>query len=183
MASKKNPGSYDCYANAEHDEEMFILLARDVAAPWVVEFWRAIRAHDVILAERIAREAVRDVIESGKKSLRLTSPKSLEASSCALQMKLQRNETCNATAPICNQRCNLPRFHDGDHQCWALRELGGEKVRGLVSGWPREPKTCGSPSPLHPTRIICGREAGHQGDHQWIVDGDVRGFWTNKEGR
>lgn len=39
MGSKNEPGKYDCYANAESDEPMFILLARDVAAPETVEAW------------------------------------------------------------------------------------------------------------------------------------------------
>jgi len=28
MATKKNPGEFDCYANAGPDEPMFVLLAR-----------------------------------------------------------------------------------------------------------------------------------------------------------
>lgn len=44
MGSKNDPGKFDCYANAEPDEPMFILLARDVSAPKVVEQWAAERA-------------------------------------------------------------------------------------------------------------------------------------------
>lgn len=39
MSTKNSPGAYDCYANAEPDEEMFVLLSRDESAPEVVEFW------------------------------------------------------------------------------------------------------------------------------------------------
>ena len=39
MGTKNNPGRFDCYANAEPDEEMFILLARDWDAPALVEAW------------------------------------------------------------------------------------------------------------------------------------------------
>lgn len=39
MATKNEPGRFDCYANAAPDEPMFILLARDAAAPDVVEAW------------------------------------------------------------------------------------------------------------------------------------------------
>lgn len=42
MGTKNNPGNYDCYANAEPDEPMFVLLARDVRAPYVVEAWCAL---------------------------------------------------------------------------------------------------------------------------------------------
>lgn len=43
MGTKLNPGKFDCYANAEPGEPMFVLLARDVAAPAVVEAWAAMR--------------------------------------------------------------------------------------------------------------------------------------------
>jgi hypothetical protein len=39
MGMKLQPGNFDCYGNAEPDEPMFILLARDIAAPLVVEEW------------------------------------------------------------------------------------------------------------------------------------------------
>lgn len=39
MGTKNNPAPFDCYANAEPDEPIFILLARDVAAPVTLAFW------------------------------------------------------------------------------------------------------------------------------------------------
>lgn len=33
MGTKNNPGAFDCYANAEPDEPMFVLLGRDKHAP------------------------------------------------------------------------------------------------------------------------------------------------------
>jgi len=39
MATKQNPGQFDCYANAKDDEPMFVLLGRDKAAPAAVRFW------------------------------------------------------------------------------------------------------------------------------------------------
>jgi hypothetical protein len=44
MGTKNNPGPFDCYANAEPDEPMFILLGRDKHAPLLVELWAALRA-------------------------------------------------------------------------------------------------------------------------------------------
>lgn len=41
MGTKNNPGEFDCYANAEPDEPMFVLLGRDRGAPAVVEMWCA----------------------------------------------------------------------------------------------------------------------------------------------
>lgn len=45
MGTKNNPGNFDCYANAEPDEPMFVLLARDPLAPILVELWASLRAH------------------------------------------------------------------------------------------------------------------------------------------
>lgn len=43
MGTKNDPGQYDCYANAEPDEPMFVLLGRDRDAPLLVELWAALR--------------------------------------------------------------------------------------------------------------------------------------------
>lgn len=43
MGTKNNPGDYDCYENAEPDEPMFILLARDPLAPLLVKMWADMR--------------------------------------------------------------------------------------------------------------------------------------------
>jgi hypothetical protein len=45
MATKNNPGQFDCYAKAEPDEPMFTLLARDKHAPAIVRFWALLRLH------------------------------------------------------------------------------------------------------------------------------------------
>ena len=39
MGTKTNPGQYDCYAKAEPDEPLFVLLARDPLAPILVRLW------------------------------------------------------------------------------------------------------------------------------------------------
>lgn len=44
MGSKDKPGKFDCLANAENDEPMFVLLARDRHAPQLVELWAGQRA-------------------------------------------------------------------------------------------------------------------------------------------
>lgn len=43
MGTKNNPGAFDCYAEAEPDEPMFILLGRDPTASYVVSFWEAMK--------------------------------------------------------------------------------------------------------------------------------------------
>ena len=44
MGTKNDPAPFDCYANAEPDEPMFVLLARDRVAPDTVRMWAALRA-------------------------------------------------------------------------------------------------------------------------------------------
>ena len=39
MGTKIEAGAFDCYANAELDEPMFVLLARDEKAPDVGGVW------------------------------------------------------------------------------------------------------------------------------------------------
>lgn len=43
MATKSNPGKFDCYANAFHDEPMFVLLGRDPMAATLVRAWATMR--------------------------------------------------------------------------------------------------------------------------------------------
>lgn len=43
MGTKNNPGKFDCYANAEPDEPMFILLGRDRHAATLVKLWALLR--------------------------------------------------------------------------------------------------------------------------------------------
>lgn len=45
MGTKNNPGAYDCYENADPDEPMFVLLARDPLAPILVKLWANLREH------------------------------------------------------------------------------------------------------------------------------------------
>ncbi len=39
MGTKTEPGAFDCYENAEPDEPLFVLLARDACAAGVVSAW------------------------------------------------------------------------------------------------------------------------------------------------
>lgn len=54
MATKNNPGKFDCYANAEPDEPMFILLGRDKHAPTLVWLWATLRELDGEDAAKVA---------------------------------------------------------------------------------------------------------------------------------
>ena len=39
MGTKNNPGEFDCYANADRDEPLFVLRASDPLAPMLVRNW------------------------------------------------------------------------------------------------------------------------------------------------
>lgn len=52
MGTKNNPGAFDCYANAEADEPMFVLLGRDKHAPELVRRWVELRLADGESAEK-----------------------------------------------------------------------------------------------------------------------------------
>jgi hypothetical protein len=43
VGTKNNPDEFDCYANAEPDEPMFVLLARDPTAPSLLRWWVRMR--------------------------------------------------------------------------------------------------------------------------------------------
>ena len=43
MATKANPGAFDCYAAAKPREPMFVLLGRDRHAPLLVRLWARAR--------------------------------------------------------------------------------------------------------------------------------------------
>lgn len=65
MATKNNPGDFDCYEKAEPDEPMFVLLGRDKHAPTLVWLWAVLRELDQELPAKVkeARECAVAMIE------------------------------------------------------------------------------------------------------------------------
>ena len=61
MGTKNDPGAYDCYDKAEPDEPLFVLLARDPAAPGLVEAWAAERL--LLIEDGTKPEADQPMIE------------------------------------------------------------------------------------------------------------------------
>lgn len=53
MGTKNNPGAFDCYAAADPDEEMFILLARDDQSPARVFDWANKREERLVAADEL----------------------------------------------------------------------------------------------------------------------------------
>lgn len=60
MGTKAEPARFDCYANAEDDEPLFVLLARDRCAPTVVRAWAD--AREVQLVTDGGRETTVDEV-------------------------------------------------------------------------------------------------------------------------
>lgn len=48
MATKNEPGAFDCYARAAPNEPMFVLLARDASAPARVRDWAHAREDEIM---------------------------------------------------------------------------------------------------------------------------------------
>jgi hypothetical protein len=52
MATKSNPGKFDCYKTALPDEPMFVLLARDPDFSRLVREWMHRRHRDILCGDR-----------------------------------------------------------------------------------------------------------------------------------
>lgn len=103
MGTKNNPAAYDCYAQAEPDEPMFVLLGRDGDAPGLVELWAKIRE------------------EKGE-----DPDKVREARQCAEQMRewrLRRRTLANANAEALALVEMALRCEGGHHKQWYLAQL------------------------------------------------------------
>ena len=80
MGTKNNPGEFDCYENADPDEPMFILLARDPDAAMLVRLWANIR-------ERVTLSKPILTLERERGLAKVT-----EARACADAMEAWRKE-------------------------------------------------------------------------------------------
>jgi hypothetical protein len=74
MGTKQHPAAFDCYANAEPDEPMFVLLARDKDAPLLVKLWAQLREGAV----EMGAKPVEDLVQVN------------EAKQCAYEMERWR---------------------------------------------------------------------------------------------
>ncbi len=68
MGTKNKPGAFDCYGNAEPDEPMFTLLARDASAPITVRFWADRREAMIDAGEK--PESDRGMVEEARECAR-----------------------------------------------------------------------------------------------------------------
>lgn len=91
MGTKLNPGNFDCYAAAKDDEPMFVLLARDESAPFLVEAWARLHGGDLVGAMDAIDKAYVALRKVGKASGETNCSKRNEAINCAIEMLLWKD--------------------------------------------------------------------------------------------
>ena len=84
MATKSNPGRFDCYAAARPDEQMFVLLDRDPIAPFLVSIWSKVRMGDPEAARAVFESMLASV--APRYCMHPDAEKASEAMDCALAM-------------------------------------------------------------------------------------------------
>ncbi len=89
MGTKNNPGKFDCYANAELDEPMFVLLGRDRLASHLVSIWSKVRMGDIEAASAVFLDMLRK--HAAAYGIEPDVPKAIEAMECSLAMFKFRN--------------------------------------------------------------------------------------------
>jgi hypothetical protein len=92
MGTKNNPGKWDCYHNAEPDEPMFTLLARDRLAGHLVSIWSKIRMGDMEAAGQIFDHMIRT--HGLDYCVAPDVDKAIEAMDCAAAMFEWRKAKC-----------------------------------------------------------------------------------------
>jgi hypothetical protein len=90
MGTKLNPGTYDCYANAEPDEPMFVLLGRDPLAPFLVSIWSKVRMGDIEAASAVFAKMTCEI--APRYCIAPDVDKASEALDCSLAMLAWRKE-------------------------------------------------------------------------------------------
>ena len=84
MGTKLKPGKFDCYANAEPDEPMFVLLARDQMAGFLTAIWSKVRVGDFEAATTVFETMLGEVLP--RYEIEPDMDKSAEAIECAMAM-------------------------------------------------------------------------------------------------
>lgn len=90
MGTKNDPGKFDCYANVEPDEPMFVLLARDRLAGHLVSLWSKMRYGDVEAATAVFKSMLSKHAEHYATNPDV--PKAEEAMDCSLAMFRWRHD-------------------------------------------------------------------------------------------
>lgn len=92
MGTKANPGQFDCYTKAKDDEPMFVLLARDPRAPFLVDLWGHMQSGDIFGAIEVLHNAAQHPDVFATVTSDVDRKKASEAYSCAENMRTYREE-------------------------------------------------------------------------------------------
>lgn len=95
MGTKQNPGAFDCYANANVDEPMFIILGRDRHGAITVFHWLALRLTEASFGGK--QWDADDVREMSQREYMKLPEKYREAWDCANSMETYHDEVMKGT--------------------------------------------------------------------------------------
>jgi hypothetical protein len=87
MATKANPGKFDCYAKLELHEPHFVLRGKDPIGGYLVDIWAALRCGKKDVAIRLVNLAAKHLNEINKPLLSEREEKISEACHCAVKMR------------------------------------------------------------------------------------------------
>jgi hypothetical protein len=90
MGTKNIPGTFDCYANAEPDEPMFVLLGRDPLAPFLMSMWSKVRMGDLEAAGAVFTKMASEI--APRYHIAPDVDKANEALDCSFAMFAWRKE-------------------------------------------------------------------------------------------
>lgn len=111
MGTKNEPGKFDCYKNAEPDEPMFILLARDRTAPDLVDLWADAREGDDEDADKIAEaRQCAENMRQWRRENRPTDQIEIVCDQCSRTIFVDptENEGFGVTCPKCGFTTQIP---------------------------------------------------------------------------
>lgn len=109
MGTKRHPAKYDCYANADPNEPMFILLGRDLGACALVEAWADAREQRGEDAAIVA-----------------------EARACAVAMKIWATETITVCDKCFHASCWQGIFYCDDYKSAGTVEKTRKELKKMA---------------------------------------------------
>lgn len=134
MATKENPGEFDCHAKAQDDEPLFTLLARDPTAPFLVGAWAHLQRGNLIGALSAMRVAV-DVAPKHDLADAKANRKLSEAVSCMQDMLSWRERRVSPRGEFSLVPASAAQTAPGGLQVFTFDETGphymGERVEDV----------------------------------------------------
>jgi hypothetical protein len=139
MATKTNPGKWDCIAKADDDEPYFALLGRDKMGAALVRLWAEMReregddAEQIADARRVADELEAWAVKLGKPVLTLDSLISFVAA-----IRGMREDERQRAARTAQSQAQFSMWREGEYACTRSGKQIGivEKIITFEDGKP-----------------------------------------------